>query len=461
MECRVDIEISNSEIIIKNYTSDFSKKLGELLSYTDKSKEYQLRKMSKNPFKRNTPYYKQLTASIKGSLLSENNGIISIPSGFAYLFKNQSFIESRKDTGKQVALPWKNKPHDMRDYQSEAVSLMCDNYRGLINFATGLGKTLTAIYAIRHIARKTLVLCPNKSIADNFYDELCTAFGDNRVGYFGDGKKQLKDITVGIAQSVNNHIDKFVQHELGLVIIDEVHHVPADTFFTIAKSLSTIGRMFGLTATDFRSDGKDVMIQAGVGEVLIKRDIVWGIQNKWLAFPTIIMRDVETTGREYPEDKIKNYKAHVLNSDEMNERLIQDMQKCLAAGKSILCLVDEKEHGRMLAEKLGLPFATGDDKQSKEYVKQLNAATIPGLIGTDSLVGEGTDTRNVDVLILANFVASKGPLWQNLGRGLRITNTKKQVLVLDYRPKGSKMLSRHADQRLKLYHAIPCYIKEI
>jgi superfamily II DNA or RNA helicase len=305
------------------------------------------------------------------------------------------------------------------------------------------------------------VLCPNKSIAENFYEELCAAFGDTRVGFFGDGKKQIKDITVGIAQSVNNHVDKFVKHGLGLVIIDEVHHVPADTFFTIAKSLSSVGRMFGLTATDFRSDGKDVMIQAGVGEVLIKRDIVWGIQNNWLAFPTIIMRNVETTGREYPEDKIKNYKAHVLNSDEMNHRLIQDIQKCLDAGKFVLCLVDEKEHGRMLSEKLGLPFATGDDKQSKEYVKQLNASIIPGLIGTDSMVGEGTDTKNVDVLILANFVASKGPLWQNLGRGLRRQGTKTQVLVLDYRPTGSKMLSRHADQRLKLYKTIPCNIKEI
>jgi superfamily II DNA or RNA helicase len=383
-----------------------------------------------------------------------------VPAGFAYLFKEHSTIDNRKDTGKQVAFPWKTRPYDPRDYQKEALDLMNCSYRGLINFATGLGKTLTAVYAIRAVGRRALILCPSQSIADNFYQELCSAFGDSAVGYFGGGKKQLKDITVGIAQSVNNHIDKFVKHELGLVIVDEVHHIAADTFFTIAKSLSSVGRMFGLTATDFRSDGKDVMIQAGVGEVLIKRDIVWGIKNGWLAYPHIVMRNVETTGRDYPEDKIKNYKAHVLNSPEMNERIIKDIRKCLDAKKSVLCLVDEKEHGRILAEALGLPFATGDDKLSTEYVKQLNAGTIPGLIGTDSKVGEGTDTKNVDVLVLANFVASKGPLWQNLGRGLRIHNSK-EVLVLDYRPMGSKMLSRHADQRLKLYKAITSSIKEI
>jgi len=457
----VDIQIDNGNIVIKDYTSDFSKKLHELLSYTDKSKQYQIKKMSRNPFSRNSELYKKLVADQEGTLVDERSSVITIPSGFAYLFKNNIVTDNRKDTGKAVAFPWKTKPYDLRDYQLEAVTLMSNNYRGLINLATGLGKTLTAIYAIRKIGRRSLVLCPSKAIADNFYQELCSAFGDSVVGYFGGGKKQIKDITVGIVQSVNNSIDQFAKHQFGLVIFDECHHMAADTFFSIAAGLSATGRMFGLTATDFRSDGKDVMIQAGVGEVLIKRDIIWGIENNWLAYPSIIMRTVETTGREYSDDKIKNYKAHVLNSSEMNERIIQDIKKCLDAKKSVLCLVNEKEHGRILADALGLPLAVGDDKNSKLYVQQLNAGSVPGLIGTGSLIGEGCDTKNVDVLVLANFVASKGPLWQNLGRGLRRQGTKTQVLVLDYKPAGSKMLTRHAEQRLKFYKAITSSIKEI
>lgn len=457
----MDIQIDNGNIVIKDYTSDFSKKLHELLSYTDKSKQYQIKKMSRNPFSRNSELYKKLVADQEGTLVDERSSVITIPSGFAYLFKNNIVTDNRKDTGKAVAFPWKTKPYDLRDYQLEAVTLMSNNYRGLINLATGLGKTLTAIYAIRKIGRRSLVLCPSKAIADNFYQELCSAFGDSVVGYFGGGKKQIKDITVGIVQSVNNSIDQFAKHQFGLVIFDECHHMAADTFFSIAAGLSATGRMFGLTATDFRSDGKDVMIQAGVGEVLIKRDIIWGIENNWLAYPSIIMRTVETTGREYSDDKIKNYKAHVLNSSEMNERIIQDIKKCLDAKKSVLCLVNEKEHGRILADALGLPLAVGDDKNSKLYVQQLNAGSVPGLIGTGSLIGEGCDTKNVDVLVLANFVASKGPLWQNLGRGLRRQGTKTQVLVLDYKPAGSKMLTRHAEQRLKFYKAITSSIKEI
>jgi len=316
------------------------------------------------------------------------------------------------------------------------------------------GKTLTMVHAIRKFKKKTLVICPNISIADNFYNELVSAFGEDRIGYFGNGEKKIKDITVGIVTSVNNNVKLFKKADLGLIVYDEVHHLAATTFFNIALELGHVGRMFGLTATDFRSDGKDILITAGVGPTIIKKDIVWCIRNKWLADPYIIMREVETTGRDYAGDKLKNYKEHVLNSSEMNNRIIADCQKFLAAGKSLLCLVDQVAHGKIIADQLGLQFATGKNKKSGEYIKQLNDGTIPGLIATAKFAGEGTDTKRVDVLVLANFVASKGLLLQNLGRGLRVYNGNDKVIVLDYCPLGSSMLKRHAKQRLEYYKEI-------
>ena len=446
--------INNNTIKIVDAEESVKAFLKDNLSYKDKSKEYQLRRLSRNPFNKKTPHYKKLQSEVYGSLYAENNGDIEIPSGFAYLLSNIDTIDKRCDTGDTISLPWKNKPFDLRPYQEEGCELMLNNWRGLVNFATGLGKTLTAVHAIRRIKKKTLILCPNVSIADNFYEELVNAFGESKVGYFGGGKKKIRDITVGIAQSVNNHVEKFKEADLGLMIIDEVHHVPASTFFSIATELGHIGRIYGLTATDFRSDGKDVMITAGVGEVIIKRDLVWGIENNWLAKPYIIVRNIKTEGKDYKGDKLKNYKAHVLNSKDMNDRIISDCQKFIAAGKSVLCLVSEVAHGTLISEQLGVPLATGVDKKSTQYVRDLNDGKIPGLVGTASKIGEGTDTRRVDVLVLANFVASKGPLWQNLGRGLRLYGDKTHVIVLDYCPAGSTMLKRHSDQRISYYREI-------
>lgn len=452
--------INNRYIEILNPTKAVETNLTKLLSYTDKAKQFSLRRMAKNPFLKKQDSYKALEKEVYGCLLSKtDSGSLIVPSGFCHLVEGMDIEDRRCHTGKDISLPWKNKPWDLRDYQEEANDLIASHWRGLVNFATGLGKTLTAIYAIRAYKKRTLVLCPGVSIADNFYEELVAAFGESKVGYFGNGKKKIRDITVGIAASVNNHIELFKKHDLGMIIVDEVHHLPATTFYTIIDGLGDVGKIIGLTATDFRTDGKDVMITAGTGPVIIKRDLIWGIKHKWLREPYFVVRNVKTEGRSYKNDKNKNYKTHVLNSEDLNERVIADILKFKNAGFSVLCLVDEIAHGQVIADATDLPYATGKGGDAKKLVKDLNNKKIPGLIGTDSKIGEGTDTKNVDVLVLVNFVASKGALWQNLGRGLRPFENNMKLIVLDYCPTGSEMLTRHCKTRLKYYREITNKIK--
>jgi superfamily II DNA or RNA helicase len=457
------IQINNDKILIQDPTAILRNHLIKNLSYTDKAKQYQAKRMSKNTFLRQSQKYKELLKEVHNCLVDElPNGDIQIPSGFYHLFDDKSsIIDQRRDTGSKISLPWSKKPFDMREYQKEAHDLMENNFRGLINFATGLGKTLTAVYFIRSFAHKTLIVCPNKSVANQFYEELCNAFGEHKIGYCGDSKFKIRDVTVGIVGTIKNNLTKFKNADLGLIIFDEVHHIAADTFYAIADELSTIGRIFGLTATDFRNDGKDVLITAGVGSTIIRRDLIWGIKEKWLADPYFIIRSVQTTGTSFKDDKLKNYKQHVLNSKIMTDRIIHDIDSFIKSGKSVLCLVDEVEHGTTISQRLGLSFATGKDDDSDKYVKDLNNGKISGLIATDSKIGEGVDTRRVDVLIMANFVASKGTVWQNLGRGLRIYPGKKYLIVLDYIPTGSEMLKRHANQRISYYKEITSNVKVI
>jgi ATP-dependent helicase IRC3 len=448
------IIVENQYIQVTDATEAFKRDVISKLYYTNKSIEYRINKMKKNPF-HNKQILSMLEKDLKGQAFTKSKGVYSFPSGFYYLISEYPHEDKRCANGQNISYPWMTKPYPLRPYQEEAVEIMASSYRGLINFATGLGKTLTTIYAVRHIQKKTLIICPGKSIAENFYKELVAAFGESRVGYFGDGKKKIKDITVGIARSVQLSINLFKKEDLGLIVIDESHHMSADTFYEIAVNLGGVSKIFGLTATDFRSDGKDILINACVGPTVIKRDLIWGIKNKWLANPHFIIRGVETNGRDSGTgDKKKCYKSHILRSKEITERIIKDATKMLAANKSVLCLVDEIEHGKELAEALGLPLATGQDKQSSVYVEQLNNKQIPGLVGTTAYIGEGTDTRNVDILILANFIASKGLLWQSLGRGMRLIPGKTDVIVLDYVPTTSKMLSRHAMFRVSEYRKI-------
>ena len=459
------ITVSNDFIKIDSPTTVLANSIREELTYTDKSKQYQLRRLSKTLWGRQSPNYKQLQQEVHGELFKEENGSLIISSSFYNRFE-QMFIggvivDKRKDTGAKVVIPWINKPYPLRPYQEEAVDLMLTNHRGVINFATGLGKTLVATHLVQRYKKRALIVCPSDSVARQFYDQFVECFGKKKVGFYGGGKKQICEITVGIAASVSKYVSEFRAADLGMVIFDETHHTPASTFFDIAEGLAGCGKIFGLTATDYRSDGKDILITAGCGPVLIRRDIKWGVENGFLAEPYFIVREVATGGRDFKDDKLKSYKEHVLNNKNMKDRIFSDAKTMMDSGKAVLILVDEVAHGEELSKALGIPFATGLDKKSQDYVDQLNAGKIPGLVGTDGKVGEGTDTKNVDVLILANFVASKGPVTQAIGRGLRKQGTKTKCLILDYIPNGSTMLTRHANNRIGFYEEISDKVKVI
>ena len=455
--------IFNDVIRIDDLDKSIESDIKTQLTYTDKSKEYQMRRMQKNPFTRNTEAYAQLAKESKGSLWKKDGNTLIVPSGFLHIIKPyvENITDHRKDTGPSVSLPWASSSYSvqLRDYQNEAVEKAMGNYRGIINLATGLGKTKTAIYLIRQLKRNTLVVCPSKSIALQFHAELVEAFGKSKVGFVGDGKYKPSTVTVGIAASVCNRIDDIKALDLGVVVFDETHHTPANTFYAIADGLGAVGRIYGLTATAFRSDGKDLLIHAACGDILVQRDVSWGVSNGWLSQPYFIVRNVTTTGRDFKDDKLKSYREHILKNKDMNDRLISDISAFTSAGKFVLVLVDQIEHGDILANATNVSFANGRDKGSETLISAFNDGKIKALIATDGLVGEGVDTRNVEVLIIANFTASKSAVLQAVGRGLRKTPAKDKCIILDYIPTGSSMLSRHANQRISYYKEITHNVK--
>jgi hypothetical protein len=455
--------VSNDIIRIDGLDPDLESDIRSRLSYVDKSKQYQLNKMKRNPFSRSSALYQKLLSESEGELCRKDGDTLIVPSGFFTLIKSKNIriVDQRHETGPIIALPWANASSvfQLRPYQEEAVDASTKNFRGIINLATGLGKSKSAIALIRKLKRKTLVVCPSKSIAYQFHKELVECFGAKKVGFVGDGRYKPSEVTVGIAASVSNRIDDIKTLDLGVIIFDETHHTPANTFYAIADGLGSIGRMYGLTATAYRSDGKDLFIHAACGDIIVQRDVAWGVSNGWLAQPYFITRSVKTEGYDFKDDKLKAYKTHVLNNKTMNDRIIADAKAFIKANKNILILVDQIEHGDLISSGLGISFANGRDKGSETLIDDFNAGKIRGLVATDGLVGEGVDTRDVEVLLLANFTVSKSSVLQAVGRGLRKTPTKDKCIILDYCPEGSSMLKRHAHKRISYYREITHNVK--
>lgn len=83
----------------------------------------------------------------------------------------------------------------------------------------------------------------------------------NEIGRIGQGKgKPGKRITIAMIQSLQKELakgDNNLNKAFGTIIIDECHHVPAETFGNTIGQLHTY-YIYGLTATPFRkyNDGK-------------------------------------------------------------------------------------------------------------------------------------------------------------------------------------------------------------
>jgi superfamily II DNA or RNA helicase len=67
-----------------------------------------------------------------------------------------------------------------------------------------------------------------------------------------------------------------------MVLIDETHHISAESWTNLASSCISATHFYGLTATAFRADGLDMAIHSFGGPIVYSRDVKWGIENGWL-----------------------------------------------------------------------------------------------------------------------------------------------------------------------------------
>jgi superfamily II DNA or RNA helicase len=398
----------------------------------------------------------KLEGKLTGCLATQKGNSLIIPGGFWNYILTLSipYEDLRTYSKEEFSLPLKEPLYTPREYQKESIEVALQNSSGVICLGTGMGKSLVSMYLTKSVKVKTLIVAPNKSIALQLHKEYIRKFGEIKVGFYGDGKKKLNDITIGIAKSCFNDVEKLNAFGFKMIIMDEAHHSPAQTFSGIIKGISTLERVYALSATPYRSDGLDVYIEGYCGPVLINRDAVWGIRNNYLASPHFIVKKIRSWAREHKKDKLINYKNAVLNNVAVKNIMEADIRKNMEQNRCVLVIVDAVEHGRELSKNLGVPLATGEDKESEDHIEDFIKGKIKTLIGVDLKIGEGVDTKPVEVLFMLNFAASKGFVTQTVGRALRRTDTKDKCFIVDYMIEDNAMLSRHSQLRMDLYREL-------
>ncbi|MFN3640951.1 MAG: TOTE conflict system archaeo-eukaryotic primase domain-containing protein, partial [Flavobacterium sp.] len=213
------------------------------------------KKSGRNTFK-TTRYFK---------LVEETESEIFIPRGFLgklLRFCKESqiefdFIDERKlNPSNPFAFN-----ATLRNDQLDVIETVSKKDFGVIVAPPGSGKTVIGLKIIADKRQPVLIIVHRKQLLEQWTERIEAFLG---IGVIGQGKSKIgKQITVATIQSLPKQIES-VQNQFGTIIVDECHHVPAETFRNTIEKLQTY-YLYGLTATPFRkyNDGKLIFTHLG------------------------------------------------------------------------------------------------------------------------------------------------------------------------------------------------------
>jgi len=156
------------------------------------------------------------------------------------------------------------KPYDYQEWCLQKLRNNTDQ-RQLGVMAPGLGKTFTAIFAIKERLKqmpgRIIVLCHQVGILDQWEAAFRLILGnDVDYGRFHGGAVKAPNARVmfGSLQAMAGRQRLFARDAFTYMIVDESHHAPAFTYLPTIEHFASYAQVLGLTATPNRADGEDI-----------------------------------------------------------------------------------------------------------------------------------------------------------------------------------------------------------
>lgn len=142
--------------------------------------------------------------------------------------------------------------------------------RGVIVKPTGTGKTEIALAIIARHGISALIVVPLRDLMYQWQRRIRQGLGVE-AGILGDGRREVWPITVTTYDSAYIHM-KEIGNRFRLIVYDEAHHLPAPTLRESALDCLAPMRL-GLTATPWRADGADRLLEDLIGPVVYQEEI--------------------------------------------------------------------------------------------------------------------------------------------------------------------------------------------
>jgi DNA excision repair protein ERCC-3 len=342
---------------------------------------------------------------------------------------------------------------DLRDYQQEWVSRFIEKRAGILVGPPGSGKTVAAMGVMSAIEGETLILVPGRELAAQWKETILehTSLTDDQVGEYHGGEKQIRPVTVATYQTagMDRHRHLFDDRKWGLIVYDEVHHIPSPIHRRSAD-LQAKHRL-GLSATPIREDDKQQEIFTLIGPPIGTN---WSalFDAGYVAEPEIEIRLVpfasDADAAEYG-DSVGHEKRKAAAE---NPAKVQELQAILRdhPGEKALIFVEYIEQGEAIAEALSVPFVSGEMPHARRRKLFDEFRNGPRDVLVVSRVGdEGIDLPGAEVAIAASGLGgSRRQGAQRAGRTMRPVG-KARMYVLATRATEEEEFARSRTRHLQ------------
>ncbi|BCN29881.1 DUF3427 domain-containing protein [Anaeromicropila herbilytica] len=344
---------------------------------------------------------------------------------------------------------YKLKPNKMQVAFINNLNKMRKNgaQRALLLSSTGTGKTYASAFALRDMnPKKALFIVHREQIAKQAIKSYQKVFGNNKSFGLLSGTSKKTDAeymfsTMQMMAKTEIH-SQYSQDEFDVIIIDEVHHAGAESYqrimeyfkpkFWLGMTASPDTNNYDIYSIFNHQIAYEIRLQQALEEDLLCPFHYFGIT------------DLEVNGEVFDDNTgMKNFN-YLISEDRVNY-IIQKAEYYGYSGERVKGLIfcSRKDEAKELSSNFNrrgyrTEYLTGEDSQERreQVIERLtdddNANHQLDYIFTVDIFNEGVDIPEINQVIMLRPTESPVVFVQQLGRGLRKTEEKEYVVILDF-----------------------------
>ncbi|MGW4196106.1 DUF3427 domain-containing protein [Streptomyces sp. NPDC005004] len=326
-------------------------------------------------------------------------------------------------------------------------------HRNLLVAATGTGKTVMAALDYRGLRKKSddgppklLFVAHRKEILKQSlrtYREVLDDASFGELLHGGQDPREWNHVFASV-QSLNvQRLEQLAPDHFDVIVIDEFHHATASTYRRVIDHFKP-KELLGLTATPERMDGRNVQDEFFDGRIAAEMRLWEALENDLLCpFHYFGVPDgTDLTNLQWQKGSYTDQELDkVYTGNHARARIvvkqIQDKVSHPGSMRALgFCVT--KAHARFMANffrEAGFQAVALDSDSPADVRAQALTDLRDGklqVIFSVDLFNEGLDIPDVDTLLLLRPTNSATVFLQQLGRGLRRTESKPVLTVLDF-----------------------------